>query len=399
MWRWLVTAVFAGSSLCMSGLVLNGYAAEWSAEPSLGVKGEYNSNLLLVAGPQKPVYGHWLSPGVRFAGSTENLEVSGKAAADFVRYYGGVERGLTNLYFPLSVKYGVEKETFGFNGGFTRDNTLMGELLRTGVVLSFTQRNLWNLAPSWTHAFNERLSLQSGYQYSKATYEDGARLGLVDYEVHGGSTGLAYVPTENDNVQVTGTYTYFSAPTAGDLQSQIVGAQVSWSHRFTETLTATVTGGPQLVYSTSDSTGSPERLTDTQRLWVASANLRKQWDGGFAEFVVGREINPSGFGLLLKTERVGVTYSQDLTERVTASMNAQVLLASSIASKVIPVTFPENRFINVTPRLTWKFHQWWSVEAAYTYSRREVESFGEHAFGNAATVMLTYYPPKLSVGR
>ena len=59
----------------------------------------------------------------------------------------------------------------------------------------------------------------------------------------------------------------------------------------------------------------------------------------------------------------------------------------------------ENRYINVTPRLTWKFDQWWSIDAAYSYNRREVESFGERAMGNATTVMLTYYPPKLSVGR
>ncbi|TKB83101.1 MAG: hypothetical protein E8D44_09590 [Nitrospira sp.] len=150
--------------------------------------------------------------------------------------------------------------------------------------------------------------------------------------------------------------------------------------------------------SSSISVG-PARLTDTQTLWVASANLQKQWDGGFAELVVSREINPSGFGLLLKTERVGLNLSHNLTDRLTASVNAQVLLASSVASKAVPFTFPENRYINVTPRLTWKFDQWWSVDAAYTYGRREVESFGERAFGNATTVMLTYYPPKLSVGR
>jgi hypothetical protein len=381
----------------MGGLVLNGYAAEWSAEPSLGVKGEYNSNLLLVAGPQKPVYGHWVSPGVKFAGSTENIEVSGKATADVVRYYGGRNQELLNLSFPLSVKYGLDRETFGFEGGFTRDNTLRGELLQTGVVLSFTQRNMWNLAPSWQHAFTERLSLQSSYQYSKATYEDGARLGLVDYQVQGGSTGLAYQPSENDRLMLLGTYTNFTVPTASALRSDIVGAQASWAHAFTERLAVTVTGGPQVV-SSSISFG-PTRLSDTQMLWVANGSLKQQWQSGFAEIVIGREINPSGFGLLLKTERAGVTLSEDLTDRLNASVNAQVLLASSVASKAVPFTFPENRYVVVSPRLTWKFDEWWSLTVAYTYNRREVESFGERAFGNATTVMLTYYPPKLSVGR
>ena len=169
-----------------------GEAAEWSAEPSLSVRGEYNGNLLLTSLPHDETWGHWVSPGVKFAGSTENLEVSGKAGADFVSYYGGVDQSITNMDFPLSVKYRTERETFGLDGGFTRDNTLMGELLQTGVVLSFTQRNYWNVSPSWTHALTERLSVQALYQYAEAAYENGARLGLVDYTTQSGSAGLAY---------------------------------------------------------------------------------------------------------------------------------------------------------------------------------------------------------------
>jgi len=386
-----------GITLLAWVLPWDGRAAEWSAEPSLGVKGQYNSNLILTAAPHNDVYSHWISPGVKFAGSTENLDVSGRAAADFIRYYGGSEQGLTNLYFPLSMKYGLEKETLGFNGEFTRDNTLMGELLQTGVVLGFTQRNLWSLAPSWTHAFTERLSLQSTYNYSNATYENGARLGLLDYEVHGGSFALSYRLSENNQMQVVGNYTNFSVPTANALRSNIAGSQLSMTHSFTETITATLAGGPQLVSSSIHF--GPARITDTQTVWVANANLRKQWDDGDAQLTVSREIFPSGFGLLILTERVGVTFSKDLTERLTLSLNGQVYLASSLASKVAPNALPENRYINVTPRLTWKIDQWWGVDVAYTYGRRDVESFNQFAISNAATVMLTYYPPKFTVGR
>ena len=56
-----------GSLLSMTGREVQ--AAEWSAEPSLAVKGEYNSNLTLSRIPGE-VWGHWVSPSVRFAGST-----------------------------------------------------------------------------------------------------------------------------------------------------------------------------------------------------------------------------------------------------------------------------------------------------------------------------------------
>jgi hypothetical protein len=386
-----------GIILHTGGFPWDSQAAEWSAEPSLGVKGQYNSNLILTSAPHKDVYGLWISPGVNFAGATENLEITGRAAADFVRYTGGSEQGLTNLYFPLSVKYRVGKETLKFDGGFTRDNTLMGELLQTGVVLGFTQRNLWHLAPSWTHAFTEQLSLQGTYNYSNAAYENGAQLGLLDYEVHGGSLALSYRLSEKNQLQVIGNYTNFSVPTANALRSDIAGGQLSITHSFTETITATLAGGPQLVASSIYS--GPVRITDTQTVWIGNANLRKQWDNGYAQLVVSREILPSGFGLLVLTDRVSVTLSKDLTEQVTLSLNGQVSLASSLESNVAPNSLPENRYVNVTPRLTWKIDQWWAVDMTYTYGRRDVESLNDSAIANATTVMLTYYPPKLTVGR
>jgi len=374
-----------------------GEAAEWSAEPSLGVKGDYNSNLILTSAAHEATYGHWVSPGVKFAGSTENLEVSGKAAADFVRYYGGIEKGLTNLYFPLAVKYGLDRETFAFDGGFTRDNTLMGELLQTGVVLSFTQRNLWNVAPSWTHAFTERFSAQGTYTYVKATYENGARLGLVDYELHGGSGGLSYQVSERDRVQVTGNYTNFGLAAADDLRSHIAGGQLSYSHAFDESVTATLTGGPQIVSSSVNAGG--RRLTDGQTIWIANGTLRKQWDDAFAELTASREILPSGFGLLIQTERVGVTLSKDLTERLTASLSAQVYWVSAVTSEAVPFSFPENRFVYVSPRLSWRITPWLTADVSYARNDRTVDNPSEHAASNLATIMFTYYPPKLSVGR
>ncbi len=390
-------AIGIGMMVLACGIYSESPAAEWSAEPSLGVKGEYNSNLILTAAPHESTYGHWVSPGVTFAGSIENFDVSGKAALDFVRYYGGVETELTNVSFPLSAHYRLDKEMLAFDGRFTRDNTLRGELLQTGLVLGFTQRNLWNLAPSWTHAFTEQLSLQSGYSYSNATYENGARLGLVDYDLHSGSMALSYRWTERDQVKVIGNYTSFSVPTANALRSNIAGAQLSFSHAFSESITASLAGGPQIVSSVIKA--GPFRITDTQTVWVAHANLRKQWDDAHAEVVVSREILPSGFGLLLQTERVGLTLSKTLTERLTASVNGQVFLATSAASETAPITLPENRYVTVTPQLTWKIHEWWHLDLSYTYQRRDVDSLNESAFSNIATLMLTYYPPKFSVGR
>lgn len=394
--RTFLWAVIMGSIMALAGRG-EVQAAEWSMEPSLGIKGEYNSNLILTAAPHEATYGHWVSPTLKLSGATENFDVSWKPAADFVRYYGGVERGLTNLHFPASVRYRLEKHTLSFDGGFTRDNTLRGELLQTGVVLGFTQRNLWTFSPSWSYAVTERLSFQGTYNYSNAHYESGARLGLLNYEVHGGTLSMSYQLTERDRLQAIGTYTNFSVPAANALRSNIGGIQVSLAHSFTETITATVTGGPQVV--SSGIQGRAVQLQDTQVVWVANGHIRKQWENGYVELVGGRQINPSGFGLLIRTDRIGVNMAKDLTETLTVSLGGQVFLASSVTSSVAPIALPTSRYVNVTPMLRWKFDEWWAVDVAYTYGRRDLDSLNQTGIAHAATVMLTYYPTRMTVGR
>lgn len=390
----------AGAIVCvvMTSFCCKGAnAAEWSAESSLAVRGIYNSNLLLTAAPHEATWGQWVSPGMKYAGATENFEVSGRTDADFVQYYGGNDQTLTNMNFPLSMNYRTERETFALDGGFTRDNTLMGELQQTGVVLRFTQRNYWNVAPSWTHALTERLSVQAGYQYSSASYESGAQLGLVDYTTHGASTGLSYRPTERDVIRATGMFTNFHAPEASDLRSNIYGGQVEWMHDFTESITGSISGGGELVSSEIHAGSMSPK--DTQTVWVGSATLFKKWEDSTLKLEARREVYPSGFGLLLQTSRVGIGITKDMTERLRFSLDAAAYLAESVGSPLTGVTFPKNRYITVTPSVHWRMAEWWALDVNYTYANREVVGTRETAFSNSAMVMLTYFPPKWSMGR
>ena len=70
-----VLAGLCGVMMLMSGGMRGETdAAEWSAAPSLSVKGLYNSNLLLFNGHNQ-VWGDWVTPDLKFKGSTEALEV------------------------------------------------------------------------------------------------------------------------------------------------------------------------------------------------------------------------------------------------------------------------------------------------------------------------------------
>jgi hypothetical protein len=370
------------------------WAAEWSLVPSIGAKGVYNSNLLLTPLPHDATYGYWLSPAAEFAGKTERLTVSSRIAADFVSYYGGEETQFTNVLLPFTLSYKTDKDLLGFSGGFVRDNTLMSELLTTGLVLRFTQRNQLTANPSWTRRITEKLSFQFNGQLNDTTYENGLSLGLVDYQLFGGSGGLLYQATEKDQIQLSASYVNFHTTNApSPFRAGFPGVNLSLTHAFTETLTGTAYGGPRFVNSTTETVS--DNITSQSTVWLFGASLTKKLERTSIQANMDRDIVPSGFGLLIQRDRAGLTVSHDLTENLTASLNGSGYLVSGITTLASGSAFPENRYVYFTPKIAWKFLEWWKLELSYTYGRREVDG-SNPAMSNATMFTVTYFPPKLA---
>jgi len=396
--KFLVWSIATGVlRVFLLGLILlgRGEAAEWSIVPSLGVKGVYNDNLLLTTLPHNATYGYWVSPAAEFSGKTERLEINSKVASDFVSYYGGEVTNFTNLHFPLAVRYRTEQDQLGFTGGFVRDNTLISELLTTGLVLRFTQRNQWTADPTWTRQLTEKLSFQASGQMSDTTYENGTDFGLVNYQLFGGSGGLLYQATEQDQIQLIGSYVDFhttNAPSA--LRASLSGVNAHYTHAFHESLTGTIYAGPRFIRSTSH-LGDID-LTTHDTVWLYGGNIAKKFENTTAQISVSRDILPSGAGLLIQTDRVGVKISHDLTEALAAAIDTGGYRVTGATSTASGGSIPEQKYFYVSPRITWKFLAWWKAELSYSHRFREIQGSSANATSNAAMFTITYYPPKLS---
>jgi len=397
-WRsWLRVAGAAVVYLILI-ITVPGWGAEWSVTPSMSTKAYYTDNLLLTQLPHDSTYGYWLSPGAEFAAKTERFQLGGKAALDFVDLYGGEPSRYTNIFLPLTMKYRTEQDEWGFTGGFTRDNTLMGELLATGLVLRFTQRNLWTVNPSWTHMVTEKFGFQTTFQFNDATYQDGIRLGLLDYQAYGGSAGFLYKPSERDDIQLSATYNNFRTATAPiGLQANYPGAMLSITHAFTEGLRANAYGGPRFVSSTTQLGGLSQNTSDT--IWVYGVSVNQKFERANLQMSLTRDIFPSGFGLLIKTDRLGAAASYDLTETITASLDAAGYTVTGVTNQASGGALKEQRLFYLTPKLSWHFSEWWRIEASYSYRWRDVDTFIEPVTSNTLMFLLTYYPPKLAISK
>ena len=386
------------------GMVFQGEAAEWSIQPSLSTKGVYDSNLLLTPRPLPSAYGYWVSPAAEFAGKTERLEVSSRIAADFVGYLGGaeVDRKFTNIFVPLSAQYKAEKDVLGFTGGFTRDNTLLSELQATGVVLDFTQRNQLAANPTWMRRLTEKLSVQMGGQFSYTIYE-GDNPRLVDYRSVGGSGGLMYQLTERDQVQLTSSYTDFQTLNSDvSVRATFPGVIMGLTHLFHESLKGTVYGGPKFVSAATEVNNSRVSATQTT-VWVAGGSITQQFERATIQASIARDLAPSGFGLLIETNRAEVTGSYKLAETVTCALSVVGALTSGKTETANGLSFPDRRYVSVRPAMSWKFHEWWEAEVSYLYRWQDFDLASTSALNvptaaqsHAVALMFTYYPPKLS---
>lgn len=371
------------------------WAAEWSVLPSFGVKGVYNDNLLLTPLPHDETYGYWISPAAEFAGKTERLDVSGRVAADFVTYYGGKDTRFTNIFLPLNLRYRTETDLFGFTGGLNRDNTLTSEFASTGLVIQFTQRNQWTASPSWSKLLTEKLTLETSFQFSDTTYENALRLGLSDYQTYGGSGGLRYQLTEQDQIQLSASYIKFYTTNApSGFTATMPGISFNLTHAFTETLTGIVYAGPRIINASTDTLNSSIQTKET--VWIFGASLAKKLEDSSLELTLARDVVPSGFGLLIQTDRASLTLAHNISENLTASFSTYGYLTSGITRFPQGRTFPDSRYFTFTPKFTWKFAEWWRAELSYTHRWGLGSGATPDVTSNGTMFTITYFPPKLA---
>jgi len=131
-------------------------------------------------------------------------------------------------------------------------------------------------------------------------------------------------------------------------------------------------------------------------VWLAGASMTQNWERGTLRVSFDRNLTPSGFGLLIQTNRGEIGGSYELSETLIGSLDVVGLLTSGKSSTAIGGVFPDSSYVSLTPKLSWKCFEWWQVEVSYMYRWRDVDTTADSAESHATMFMVTYHPPKLS---
>lgn len=420
---------FSLSIAALALTIASGFAvaAEWSAEPTVSLRQEYNDNINLTLQPHNAVWGTILSPAITFSGKSETLEVSGGAQLNFNRYTGAKGLDSDDRIFTLSTQYKTERDKFGLNVSSKSDSTRATELASTGSVLPRAQRNSLSIRPSWTHSLTERVALRLDYTLSDTKYEDGASVGLVDSKYKAASASVIYLLTDTDKLTVSGTRS--KSISTGSSESTTDDLRLGLTHEFSETLQADAQVGVRRTTSTflsaiysCDHLGLGSILPFQSSSGVicgyygvipvaalllynpqtvssrgSSLNLGLTKKFGEADSLtarLSRDISPSGRGLLIETDHLSLGYSKRFSETLSGSLNTNLY-----RNRYPAIANYGSEYFTIAPSLSWQLSEWWNLDAGVQYARQKYDSSATSVSSNLIYGSIRYNWPKMSVSR
>jgi hypothetical protein len=145
--------------------------------------------------------------------------------------------------------------------------------------------------------------------------------------------------------------------------------------------------GVPLVFVTARTESSDQGL-----LLGASAGYR--WDASYATLGLGRDVNPSGNGVIVQTDRVSASLRHDFSETLSGSLSSAYLRSSFLAEGG-----GDTDYFRMDSGLTWKLNEWWSLGGGYAFAWQKAKSAPSGATANTVYLSLGYNWPRISMSR
>jgi hypothetical protein len=289
----------------------------------------------------------------------------------------------------------------------------VSELATTGAVQARRQRDLFTANPTWTRALTEATILKAGYIYTSVRYDDSAGTGLINYGDQSASVGIQSKLDERNVFNVTAYYDRYETKPA-ELRASTYGIQGGYDYAFSETLqgsfimglrrTQSIIGSHALVCNgpiiLGFCFGTVAEVTSVQKEtssgYTLNAILTKRWQTDTVSSQLSREINPSGVGSLIQTDRIQVVWTKEWSPTLSSNINAAAYRSSYVGGVI---TSSNTRYYTVEPRLTWRVAEGWVLDAGYSYARQKYEAVPVNATANIVYVNLSYAWPRMSISR
>jgi hypothetical protein len=367
--------------------------AEWSFTPLVSEELYYNDNYQLSAGSNQSEWGHIFLPEASFAMESERWNLSGTGRAALTRFFkeSALNTDEHDLTLSVSLKF-TEKSLIHFTEINQVDSTLESELIQTGLLSVWTERNLNTFSIGIDQKMSERMSLNHQYAFTKVSYA-GNNLGLNDYYAHSFATTLQDELSERIKLFADAHFSYSQIDGFVTI-ARDEGVSAGSKYRFSETVNGSLTAGSHWTDSSVSYFG--EALESRATGWNLESQLNKEFESGHAMIGITRNIQVSGTGSIVQIDRVSSAYDQRLSERLLLSFNGALSSSQPFSNSLFS---PRSNDYRVEGKILWQAGNEVSMTLDYGYLKVDTEGISSTPQSNSAYLMVTWQPNKQSVSR
>lgn len=375
-------------------------AAELSLDADLSARIEHSDNVSLSL-DERDSWRFSLSPFVSLRRSTDLSDIEGRAGLTFNEYTDGSVSDANDRFLSLSVRRTFARSRLGLRADYRRQTTL-DRLSQTGLNVGRRTIDTYAMAPYWTRALSERLSLEAQLSGDQSRYVE-REPGLTDETTLRGSIGLSYAFHPRLTTGLTlGFFDFDTSPFISRSKSVSLSANASYS--VSERLRVSGSLGLQRVRTTQTQVVlvcpvdpllcqlglmQPVQVgsvgTEVRTAYPLSLSLT--WAPSEIEsvsFSAQQQISGSSVGVATGTSAINLDYSRALYPRLDFVVDAGLTWSHGLDGTRL------GNFLRVGPSLRWRLTEAWGLEMGYIYRRSGYRDVDEHAQSNNVYLTLTY---------
>jgi hypothetical protein len=351
------------------------WTADFSWEPAISIKGEYDDNISFDNNDKVDDYLATIGPSLLFKYASERLTVNSSLAADILRYTDETDLDDEYLRCNLDGEYLLtEKLSLTGQGSYIKDTTLESELEETGLVNFREDRRRYTLGGGFGYRLSEVNSWQLDYSFGQTNY-DGYQ--NIDYDFQTVSYTFQHRLANMRDVIILQPYYYYYDSDVSQVDNY--GLSLGFEHPFNETLNLNIFAGVRYTESSYDQ--QQLRLveiapgifafalvtsTENEDNWgsVADISLKKTAERWIAELGYNRDLSYGSSGENIERDRFRFSGSYNISTRWRARLSTSLSYSQSDSD----YSDEDSRYFNLTPSISYKLTEQHSLVLAYSYA-------------------------------
>lgn len=340
------TAACAGLCLLAGG---DAFAAEWLLAPTMRLSTTYVDNPRLLADGGTSSAGAIGALSARLQRRTERTDLLLQPRLSSVRASGDESLESDDQYLDARLGFVTERSQWNAAIGLVNDTTLTSELDSTGLIQTSRRHQSISASGGPTWMLTERANVGVQGYVLDTHYPDRGDTGLVDYQYRVASLSSDFAATERSTVRFSVQGGELVVPDSAT-RTRDASARIEWQFRSGDPWSTTLSAGPTYVDAPAGQ--------DTGAVFDADAQRRgERWTFNVH---AGRNLTPTGRGVLTKRDRAALSVNRRFTTNVSAGASLQWVRNEDLLQQP-GIAFAKVDYGRVELNLNWRWSEHWAL--------------------------------------